>query len=385
MFPINDQRGRCIGFGGRVLENDDSGAKYLNSPETPLFHKGQELYGLYEARQSLRKIDRILVVEGYMDVVSVAQFDVRYAVATLGTATTTEHLNKLFRLSEQVIFCFDGDRAGKEAAWRALENALPVMREGFELRFMFLPDGQDPDTEIRTKGKDAFEADITAAQPFSRYFFNSLSKELDLKSLDGRARLVQHAKPFLAKLPKGVYRQMMLKRLSELALLDVTEINLNTNNKLQSDSSQPIRPRQSKSGSNKHQAMSPIRSLITFLLHKPELALSVTDTEQLSELTLPGADLFLGLVALIQENPKIGSSAIIERYRGTNSASHLQKLVTQSILVDDDALEAEFSGALELLSKNLKETRTEYLLQLSKQDTLSDIEKSELKQLLERN
>ncbi|MFV1983015.1 MAG: DNA primase [Thiohalomonadales bacterium] len=383
MFPILDQRGRCIGFGGRVINNDEGGAKYLNSPETPLFHKGQELYGLYEARQSLRHINRLLVVEGYMDVVSVAQFGVRYAVATLGTATTSEHLNKLFRLCEQVIFCFDGDRAGRDAAWRALENALPVMREGFELRFMFLPDGQDPDTQIRNEGKDKFEAEIEAALPFSIYFFNTVSQSLDLKTLDGRARLVQHAKPYINKLPNGVYRQMMLKHLSELAQLDVNDINLNKN--LDSYESQITRPGRASGRKPAQHSLSPIRTLITLLLYKPKLALLTQETADLSELTLPGAELLLSLIKLVHENPNINTSAIIERYRGTKSAPHLQKLTTQTILVNDDALDAEFTGALEILRKNLKETRTEQLLQLSKQGTLSEIEKNELKQLLKRN
>ncbi|MFV2060716.1 MAG: DNA primase [Gammaproteobacteria bacterium] len=381
MFPINDQRGRCIGFGGRVINSDEGGAKYLNSPETPLFHKGQELYGLYEARQSLRHIERVLVVEGYMDVVSVAQFGIRYAVATLGTATTNEHLSKLFRLCEQVIFCFDGDRAGREAAWRALENALPVMREGFELRFMFLADGQDPDTEIRNNGKDAFEASIAAALPFSQYFFNSLSKSLDLKTLDGRARLVQHAKPYIAQLPNGVYRQMMLKHLAELSGLDVNDIHLNT--KPESGHQQSM-PRRTAATSNKHLPLSPIRTLITLLLSKPKLAVLAEDITSLSELTLPGADLLLSLIKLIQGKPEINTSAIIERYRDTNSVLHLQKLATQTILVDDDALDAEFTGALELLKRNITETRTEQLLNQSKQGSLSDSEKSELKQLLAR-
>ncbi len=384
MFPIQDQRGRCIGFGGRVLNNDDQGAKYLNSPETPLFHKGQELYGLYEARQSLRQIKRLLVVEGYMDVVSVAQFDVRYAVATLGTATTSEHLTKLFRLSEQIIFCFDGDRAGREAAWRALENALPVMREGFEIRFMFLPDGQDPDSQIRNNGKDQFEAEIDAAMPFSQYFFNSLSHSLDLKSLDGRARLVQHAKPYLAKLPKGVYRQMMLKHLSELAGLEINDKNISNNNKTDSNDAEVMRPRRAQKANTQRHSQSPVRTLITLLLHKPKLALLSPETEQISELSLPGSDLFLNLMSLVHNNPEINTSALIERFRDTNSAQHLQKLATQPILVDDDALDAEFTGALALLKQNIKETRTDYLLQLSTQGSLDETEKNELKQLLKR-
>ncbi len=386
MFPIHDQRGRCIGFGGRVINNGDSGAKYLNSPETPLFHKGQELYGLYEARQSLRQIERLLVVEGYMDVVSVAQFDIRYAVATLGTATTSEHLHKLFRLSEQVIFCFDGDRAGKEAAWRALENALPVMREGFELRFMFLADGQDPDTEIRANGKAVFEAGIANAQPFSDYFFETLSKDLDLKSLDGRARLVQHAKPYLSKLPKGVYLQMMLKHLSKLAMLDVTNINLNDNKNLDNNKPQTEQPYQTRSNPRSsvtsNQPLSPVRTLITLLLHKPKLAMLVQNSAALTELTLPGIDLLLNLINVVQENPKMRTSAIIERYRDTNSAGHLQKLATQTILVDDDALDAEFTGALKLLHNNIKETRADHLLQLAEHGSLSEAENNELKQLL---
>jgi DNA primase len=380
MFPIHDQRGRCIGFGGRVINNDEGGAKYLNSPETPLFHKGQELYGLFEARQSLRHIDRVLVVEGYMDVVSVAQFDVRYAVATLGTATTNEHLSKLFRLCEQVIFCFDGDRAGRDAAWRALENALPVMREGFELRFMFLPDGQDPDTEIRNKGKAAFESSIASALPFSQYFFNTVSKSLDLKTLDGRARLVQHAKPYITKLPNGVFRQMMLQHLADLAGLDVKDIQFNT----KSDNINDL-PKPRRTSSSQQLSLSPIRTLITLLLCKPKLALLASDITALSELTLPGADLFLSLIKLVQDNPEINTSAIIERYRETNSAPHLQKLATQTILVDDDALDAEFTGALDLLNQNIKETRTEHLLNLSKQGSLSEVEKTELKQLLARS
>ncbi len=384
MFPIQDQRGRCIGFGGRVINSDEKGAKYLNSPETPLFHKGQELYGLYEARQLLRNIERVLVVEGYMDVVSVAQFGVRYAVATLGTATTNEHLSKLFRLCEQVIFCFDGDRAGREAAWRALENALPVMREGFELRFMFLADGQDPDTEIRNNGKDTFEASIEAAMPFSQYFFNTLSKSLDLKTLDGRARLVQHAKPYIAKLPNGVYRQMMLTHLAQIAGLETNDIILNSKNH-PDIANENQRPARRKTGGSKQHSLSPIRSLITLLLYKPQLALLTDDIALLTEVTLPGAELLMSLIKLVQNNPDINTSAIIERYRDKKSAPHLQKLATQTILVDDDALDAEFIGALELLKRNIKETRTEQLLNLSKQGSLSDVEKNELKQLLARN
>ncbi|HHH89105.1 MAG TPA: DNA primase, partial [Aliiroseovarius sp.] len=213
MFPIRDARGRCIGFGGRILpdaaeaENaEKSGkkpAKYLNSPETPLFHKGRELYGLFEARRALRRISRLLVVEGYMDVVALAEAGIRYAVATLGTATTADHLQRLFRLCNEVVFCFDGDRAGREAAWRALENALPVMQDGRQIRFLFLPEGEDPDTQVKKIGAADFEAAIEAAMPFSEFFFSRLKQPLDMEHLDGRAQLVSQARPLLDKLPAG--------------------------------------------------------------------------------------------------------------------------------------------------------------------------------------
>jgi len=189
-FPIRDRRGRTIGFGGRVL--DDSTPKYLNSSESPVFHKGQELYGLFEARRAVRKLERILVVEGYMDVVALAQFDINYAVATLGTATTHEHLERLFRTVPEVVFCFDGDRAGREAAWRALENTLPVLRDGREARFLFLPDGEDPDSLVRKIGKQALEQQIATATHLSDFFFDRLAAPLDINSIDGRARLRQY-------------------------------------------------------------------------------------------------------------------------------------------------------------------------------------------------
>src|SRR5579872_2017551 len=216
MFPIRDGRGRIIGFGGRVLGKGEP--KYLNSPETALFHKGRELYGLYEARQALRDIPRLLVVEGYMDVVALAQYGVRYAVATLGTSTTEEHLKKLFRVAPEVVFCFDGDRAGRAAAWRALENALPEAQDGRQIRFLFLPEGEDPDTLVRKEGREAFEARMTkGAVPLSDYLLDSLETQTDMGTTEGRARLVSLAKPLLARLPQGVFRSMLKYELARRA------------------------------------------------------------------------------------------------------------------------------------------------------------------------
>ena len=212
MFPIRDSRGRVVGFGGRVI--GDGEPKYLNSPETVLFHKGRELYGLYEARTELRQISRLLVVEGYMDVVRLAEAHIHYAVATLGTATTPEHLNRLFRVAADVVFCFDGDRAGRQAAWRALETALGHARDGRQLKFMFLPDGHDPDTLVALEGRERFEARLDAALPLSEYLVSHLSAQVDTHTVDGRARLAELARPLIQKLPAGVYRELLLDRLA---------------------------------------------------------------------------------------------------------------------------------------------------------------------------
>jgi hypothetical protein len=192
MFPIRDTRGRTIAFGGRVLDAGEP--KYLNSPETELFHKGRELYGLFEARQATRSLQRLLVVEGYMDVVSLHQAGVTYAVATLGTATTPEHLQRIFRLVGEVVFCFDGDRAGRAAAWRALENAVGEVKQGRQVRFLFLPEAQDPDTMVQAEGADAFESRLASALPLSDYLIRELSSRTDVASVDGRAKLVELAR-----------------------------------------------------------------------------------------------------------------------------------------------------------------------------------------------
>ncbi|MDF1529985.1 MAG: DNA primase, partial [Sedimenticola sp.] len=241
MFPIRNHRGQTIAFGGRIL--GDGKPKYLNSPETVVFHKGKELYGLYEARKALRKIERLMVVEGYMDVVALAQFGIRYAVATLGTATSTEHLEKLFRTTSEVIFCFDGDRAGRDAGWKALETSLPLMRDGREARFLFLPEGEDPDTLIRKEGQEQFEQRIAQSTPLSSFLFDKLESEVDMQSLGGRAKMAEQAKPLLAKLPAGLFREMMHKRLSEHVGLAQGQLGT-TPMQEKSGKRQPLRKRQ---------------------------------------------------------------------------------------------------------------------------------------------
>ncbi len=260
IFPIRDTRGRVVGFGGRLL--GDGKPKYLNSPETPVFHKGRELYGLYEARQADGHPPRLLVVEGYMDVVALAQFGISNAVATLGTATTSDHLEKLYRATPELVFCFDGDRAGRDAAWKALNTALPLMRDGRQARFLFLPDGEDPDSLVRRIGAEAMQAEIGHALPLSEFLFDKLASQVDMESLDGRARLGELAKPLLERLPAGMFRDMMDQALHE-------RIGLRQPPAASQAARQPApRPRIRRPQGS----IPPIRRAVALLVQYPELA-----------------------------------------------------------------------------------------------------------------
>lgn len=383
MFPIRDRRGRCIAFGGRILPKEqpnDKDAKYLNSPETPLFHKGRELYGLYEARQALRDIPRLMVVEGYMDVVALAQFDIRYAVATLGTATTADHLQRLFQLTSEVVFCFDGDRAGKDAAWRALQMCLPEMRDGRETRFMFLPDGEDPDSYIRKIGKEAFELEVKKSQTFSEYLFKQLTDEADISGIGGRAKLVETARPMLSQMPEGIYRKLMFEQLEKIGRVELSSPQAATSNRFKT-------ARQSVK--NTKTSMTPVRKAITYLLHQPGVAKNWMDTgrntEVLKTLDLPGMDLLLEVLEILRVHPDLSTSALIERWRETPYGSHLTKLAAEQPELDDSsALEIEFIAVMDALNKQSVDLRYDDLQARLDHSTLNDAEMAEYKMLLQQ-
>ena len=379
MFPIRDRRGRIIGFGGRVL--GDGTPKYLNSPETPLFHKGRELYGLYEARQALRELPRLLVVEGYMDVVSLAQFDIRYSVASLGTALTPEHLELLFRTTPEVVCCFDGDRAGREAAWRGLENALPLMRDGRQIRFMFLPEGEDPDTLVRNIGKEAFEEQISKAMPLSDYLFEQLFQQTDLSRIDGVARLVELAKPLLARMPEGIYRHLIIDKLAQRTRKSPEEMRqmFRGENDRPAASRTPV----NRKTTGQRQGPSPVRHAITLLLHQPTLAEKAGDLQRFATLPLPGIKLLIDILAFLQRNPHLSTAAVLEHWREEEEGRHLERLASSEMLLDAESanLEHEFIETLNRLEKEAIRFRREDLLQKSLSE-LSEIEKRELQQLL---
>jgi len=376
-FPIRDRRGRTIGFGGRVL--DDSTPKYLNSSESPVFHKGQELYGLFEARRAVRKLERILVVEGYMDVVALAQFDINYAVATLGTATTHEHLERLFRTVAEVVFCFDGDRAGREAAWRALENTLPVLRDGREARFLFLPDGEDPDSLVRKIGKQALEQQIASATHLSEFFFERLSSRLDINSIDGRARLVTDAKPLLGKLPDSTFQQLMVEQLAALAqttaeqIAGRLEIPLPETATTAAPQTRPVRQSAGKS---------PVRQALELLLYQPSLAAEIQQPDFLQQCDVAGVPLLVEVLDLLQQHPGLSTGAVLEHWREREESRFLSKLAHWNPPLDDLELVADLRGHLNEIQRQYIENRIDFLGAEQSQRQLSSAEKQEYGQLL---
>jgi len=373
MFPIHDRRGRVIGFGGRAL--GDETPKYLNSPETELFHKGRELYGLYEARKHSPSLDRMIVVEGYMDVVSLSQFGIKNVVATLGTATTADHLDKLFRIVPEVIFCFDGDRAGRQAAWRAVEVAIPHMREGRQIKFVFLPEGEDPDTIVRHEGEAGFVQRLKNAEAFSNFFYQTLSNNIELNTLDGRSSLVEKARPYLTRLPEGVFQHMMVNKLAEISHVDSNKLST-----LIYSASKP-NPTNRRESVKPAGGPSPVRQLIRLLLEMPVLAEQV-EVGEFKALDLPGVPLFIELIETIRLNPHINYAGLLERWRDTENGKHLTKLAQQSINLDEAGIQAEFSDALQWLTKQQRSQRAKELLAKSHLGTISDEEKRELKDVL---
>lgn len=384
MFPIRDARGRCIGFGGRVI--GDQEPKYLNSPETVLFHKGRELYGLYEARQAIRNIEMLVVVEGYMDVVGLARHGIEFAVATLGTATSDDHLTRLFRLTEEVIFCFDGDSAGRAAAWRALEATLPQIREGRQIRFVFLPEGQDPDSFIRDNGAKAFEGALAEGVPLSDFLVRELALKVDMDSVDGRARLAELAKPLVQRIPQGVYRELLTERLAEAVGLSASKLHALFSKDQETGRGQRyargiagIRSARSQlqSGVSKP---SVVRRAITLLLNNPEAGQAL-DVEKLAGVTRPGTDLLRELIETVQADPSLTTAGILERWRNREEGRHLGKLAAVEIPDDEDFdASAELEHSLDQLAAYRQRERMDSLVKKEGLSSLSEAERAELRE-----
>lgn len=362
IFPITDQRGRIIGFGGRILDQGEP--KYLNSPENIVFHKGLELYGLYETKQALRNIERILVVEGYMDVVALAQNGVHYAVASLGTATTTEQIQKTFRTAHEIIYCYDGDKAGKKAAWRALENTLSVIRDGMIAKFLFLPDKEDPDTMIRKEGKEAFENRIKNAATLSNFLFENLKSKFDVTTNEGKAQLASKANALIKKMHNSLYKDLLIEELSTIVGLShqyleskiETSDNTRTNKTIKKET--PSSSRQFSRGQqvSNHKT----RLAIALLIQNPSLAASHQVPENFKDAFTKGLPLLHAIQNTINSNPEISSAALLERFRDSEYEKALSKLVFLQTpeTENKDNLQKEYVNILQRLQHD---DRIEYL------------------------
>ena len=370
MFPIRDRRGRVIGFGGRVI--GDGTPKYLNSPETPIFHKGKELYGLYEVMQAHREPSQILVVEGYMDVVALAQYGVDYSVASLGTSTTGDHIQLLFRQTNTVVCCYDGDRAGKDAAWRALENALQYLKTGNTLKFLFLPDGEDPDSFIRKHGKDAFEQEVEQATPLSSYLFDNLIElhQLNLGSNEGKSALRAHASALIDKIPDPYFQELLEKLLDERTGFDnrLRQARKKTND--------------SRPQPHKEIKRTPMREVIALLIQNPSYAEMVPDLSTVRELTVPGLSLFVEVLDYCHQHPNITTGQLLERWRNSSHEALLSRLAGWEIPLDEDNQQDIFLDSLDKILAQCVEKQIENLQARERSVGLSTEERRELLALM---
>ncbi|MGY2292328.1 DNA primase [Pseudomonas sp. SDO528_S397] len=440
MFPIRDSRGRIIAFGGRVLGDDKP--KYLNSPETPVFHKGQELYGLFEARKHNRNLDEIIVVEGYMDVIALAQQGLRNAVATLGTATSEEHLKRLFRVVPSVLFCFDGDQAGRNAAWRALESTLSSLQDGRRARFLFLPEGEDPDTLVRSEGTDAFRARIHQhTQPLADYFFQQLTEEADPRSLEGKAHMATLAAPLIDRIPGANLKALMRQRLLEITGLSGEAVSQLAHSAPQhaqpaydpgidydampdySDFHQPQdayapqqqewAPKKSGAGGKKWDKKpwnkngkrgdrdepyaprtpvaveAPTLIALRTLIHYPQLAGKVESADHFANESNTYAQVLIALIEAVQKNPKLNSIQLMARWHGTEQGRLLKALAEKEWLIDGDNLEQQFLDTITRLSAGQHTQTLDDLIKKARQPGLSAEEQiqiaKQMRDLLKQN
>ncbi|HEU0277816.1 MAG TPA: DNA primase [Rhodanobacteraceae bacterium] len=382
MFPILDRRGRVIAFGGRVISSASNahsadsargeGPKYLNSPETPLFHKGRELFALWQAREANRKLERLIVVEGYMDVVALHQAGVTQAVATLGTSTTNEHAELLFRAAPDVYFCFDGDKPGRSAAWRAVESVLPAMRDNRRASFLFLPEGEDPDTLVRKEGKEGFERRIASAMPLSDYFFDFMSRDMNFSSVDGKTQMAEYATPLLAKLPDSAFRDSIYEELWKRTWVRVDPRR------------SPVAPKQTWTASEEPTRRTLVRSTIAMLLNNPSLAQGAELPYPFATLDRPGVPLLIELLDAARAQPDVSAARLLEQFGRRREASALQKLALTEFPGEPEALHLEFADALRKLAQQTTQQRIDTLIAMLREGTLDETGKNELRALQAR-
>ncbi len=371
MFPIHDRRGRVIAFGGRSL--GERGPKYMNSPETPLFHKGRELYRLFQVRRGGLP-SRILVVEGYMDAAALFQFGFDKAVATLGTSVTTEHMKLLFRASPVVVFCFDGDRAGRQAAWRGLEAALPELQSNREVRFLFLPEGEDPDSLLRSRGADTMARLLDEAQPLSTFFFDHLAEALDMKSIDGRARLVALAEPYLEKLPAGAFADMMREELVR---------RTGHGGHIQPA---PRPPAARAAAGADDRPLTPVQYAVALIVHEPGLAARVEEDALDGPAMIRGVEFLRELIDFCRHKPQFSTAMLLEAWRERREAPWLARLATRDardMIADPEEMSTALAQTLARIRRQMIQARIRELQQAQlNEGGLDEGQTSELRRLL---
>ena len=372
MYPIHDRQGRIIGFGGRVLDNQQK-PKYLNSPETVLFQKSRELYGLYQILSQQKSNDIIIIVEGYMDVIALAQHGISNAVATLGTSTSPYHIQLLAKHSKQIVFCFDGDAAGKQAAWRGLESSLPHVSSGLDVRFLFLPEKHDPDSLIREIGQTGFTQLLKSTIPLHRFLFDTLSKDINLANPAGKTQLINHAKPLLQKIEESPYKQLMLDDLSRLTHIDAHRLTMLIDVKASS-----LQPKIEQTPI----ARTPIRIAIALLLQHPELYLPNAQNIDLNLFNNTEHHILLKLLLQLKKNPQASTASLIEAWRETSYFEAINKLASWTHQVPEPELTKEFLDIIFFLQKQNKELIIKQFINKSRHEGLSEAEKINLQELL---
>ena len=372
MFPIHDRQGRIIGFGGRAIDKDQK-PKYLNSPETVIFQKNRELYGLHQVLQHNNHPNAILVVEGYMDVIALAQHDIKNAVATLGTATSTYHVQLMSKHTRVIIFCFDGDNAGRQAAWRALENTLPELDNALDARFIFLPEGHDPDSLVRKEGKENFLQRLEHAVPLHQFFFETLSINIDTRNLAGKNLLLNAVKPHLAKIPDGSYKQLLLEELTRLTHLDHQRI------------AQLIEEKNTESFPKREiMTRTPLRVAIALLLQNPDIYAAMQNELAKISFIDEKMEIIRQIIQRITEQPTLTTAAIVESFRDTPLFESLNKLATWDTQVPEHALIREFMDTLNFLNKQGEAEEIEHLIERARTQGLDEDERKKLQEMLKK-
>jgi len=369
MFPIHDRRGRVIAFGGRAL--GERGPKYMNSPETPVFHKGRELYRLFQVRRGGLP-ERILVVEGYMDAAALFQYGFDHAVATLGTSVTPEHMGLLFRASPVVVFCFDGDQAGRKAAWRGLEAALPELKSNREVRFLFLPEGEDPDSLVRTRGADALAEMLDEARPLSAFFFDHLAESVDTSTIDGRARLVALAEPYLEKLPAGAFADMMRE-----------ELTRRTGHGGHIQPAPSTAPAARNSGVGEDRSLTPVQYAVALIVQRPSLAADLAPDALNGPASVRGVDFLRELIDFCRNKPQLSPAKLLEIWRDRPEAPWLARLAARDVIADREEMPTALAQTLARIRRQMIQVRIRELQQAQlNEGGLDEDRTSELRRLL---